>query len=248
MSVITGIKRLLKKDISIEKDSAEAYDLWATAYDNQPGNLMLDLDRIIFNTLFGHVTLEGRSVADIGCGTGRHWEKILGKKPSRLTGFDVSPGMLDKLKQKFPGAEAILITDDSLPTVPGGTYATIISTLTVAHIKDIETALLAWIRILKDDGEIIITDFHPQLLAGGGKRTFSYNDRRVSITNYIHPVDKIKSFFRENGFSVVAEEEKVINESVKDYYIKQHALDVYNKFKGYPVIYGLHLKRSNGIK
>jgi ubiquinone/menaquinone biosynthesis C-methylase UbiE len=248
MSVITGIKKLLKKDPAIEKNSAEAYDLWAAAYDNQPGNLMLDLDRIIFNTLFGHVNVENRSVADIGCGTGRHWEKIIDKFPARLTGFDVSQGMLDKLNQKFPAAETVLITDDTFSGIRDSAFDVIISTLTIAHIKELEPALKAWVRILKDQGEIIITDFHPQLLAGGGKRTFSYNDRRVCITNYIHPVDKIKSFFHQNGFAILAEEEKVINESVKHYYIKQNALHVYNKFKGYPVIYGLHLKRTNANK
>jgi len=32
---------------------------------------------------------------------------------------------------------------------------------------------------------------------------------------------------------------------MKHYYEKQNALAVYNKYKGFPVIYGIHLKRGD---
>ena len=248
MSVLTSIKNILKKENTIEKKSSEAYDLWATDYDHQPSNLMLDLDKIIFNRLIGSIDVKNRSVADIGCGTGRHWEKIISKEPARLTGFDVSNGMLDKLKEKFRGAEVLQIKDDVFPEIPDASFDILISTLTVAHIKKIEQAINAWCRNLKNTAEIILTDFHPQLLAHGGKRTFEHDHQHISITNFVHPVNKIKDLFYQNGFTVVAEEERMINETVKEYYTSQNALHVYDKFKGLPVIYGLHLKRRDGNK
>ncbi len=88
-----------------EKEVVEAYNLWADNYDAQPGNLMLDLDEFLFAKLLGKTDLKDKAVADIGCGTGRHWPKIFDCNPASLTGFDVSPGMLGKLKLKFPDAE-----------------------------------------------------------------------------------------------------------------------------------------------
>jgi ubiquinone/menaquinone biosynthesis C-methylase UbiE len=246
--LVSNIKRIFKKGHPVEKNSSEAYDMWSTAYDNQPGNLMLDLDELIFKSSFDAVDVKNKSVADIGCGTGRHWQKILSKNPKKLTGFDVSEGMLKKLKEKFVSAEVFQIKDDTLPNIPDASFDIVISTLTVAHIKDLEPALNAWCRILKNNAELIITDFHPQLLAHGGKRTFNHNSQQVSITNFVHPLNKIKDLFYQNGFTLVAEKEKIINEAVKKYYADQNALHVYEKFKDLPVIYGLHLKRTDGNK
>ncbi|HTE00449.1 MAG TPA: class I SAM-dependent methyltransferase [Mucilaginibacter sp.] len=247
--MIPAVKNYLKKRFFTkpvtEKNSSEAYDIWSANYDMQPGNLMLDLDETLFPKLLAQTSIQNKAVADIGCGTGRHWPKILQQQPLSLTGFDVSEGMLNKLKEKFPGANTYRITDDLFSTVANASFDTIISTLTVAHIENIETALQAWCRILKADCEIIITDFHPKLLAVGGKRTFKHNNEQLAVKNYVHSTDTIKDILLQNGFRVVAEHEISIDETMKHYYIQQNALPVYERFKGFPVIYGVHLIRGH---
>ena len=240
-------QHLLNRPLA-EKSSAEAYDLWSSSYDAQPGNLMLDLDEVLFSKLLNNTDLKNKAVADIGCGTGRHWNKIFEKKPLSLTGFDVSEGMLKKLKEKFAQANTYQITDDLFSDIPDSVYDVIVSTLTVAHIENIGKALNSWCRLLKPKSEIIITDFHPKMLAFGGKRTFSHNNRRVAVRNYVYHIHTIKNLLYENGFSVTAEEEFSIDETVKHYYEQQNALPVYEQYKGFPVIYGIHLKRGNDTK
>jgi ubiquinone/menaquinone biosynthesis C-methylase UbiE len=237
-------QRFFKRPVT-EKNSSEAYDLWSQDYDAQPGNLMLDLDEVLFPELVNKNVIRNKTVADIGCGTGRHWSKILKMHPLSLTGFDVSEGMLNKLKDKFPGAHTHKITDDLFSAVEDDSFDTIVSTLTVAHIENIEEALDAWCRILKAYGDVIITDFHPKLLAFGGKRTFKHNNVQLAVKNYVHSISAIKDILQQNGFKVVAEEEICIDETMKHYYTQQNALPVYEQFKGFPVIYGLHLKKSN---
>lgn len=236
-------KGLLKSHIP-EKEAGAAYDLWSVNYDNQPGNLMLDLDEKLFSRLLENTCLEGKKVADIGCGTGRHWGKILRQHPASLTGFDVSAGMLQCLTEKFPEAETYLINDDRLPNVPTDSFDIITSTLTVAHIEDLEQALLAWCRILKADGEILITDFHPDSLASGGKRTFKYGNGHIAVRNFVHTVQFIKEFMTGHQYVLLNEEQLMINESVRHYYEQQQAMHVYKKFEGMPIIYGLHFKRE----
>src|ERR1051325_379017 len=181
----------------------------------QPDNLMLDLDEVLFPKLLDQKIIYNKSVADIGCGTGRHWAKILQMQPAQLTGFDVSEGMLNKLKAKFPNANTYKITDDLLSNMQDAAFDTIISTLTVAHIENIEPALLAWCRILKPSADIIITDFHPQLLASGGKRTFKHYNERLAVKNYVHAVDTIKDLLHQNGFRLIRKEEINIDERVR---------------------------------
>jgi ubiquinone/menaquinone biosynthesis C-methylase UbiE len=227
-----------------DKDVVAAYDIWAENYDSQPGNLMLDLDEILFTKLLEGLSLENKTIADIGCGTGRHWGKIFRQNPSSLTGFDVSQGMLKKLNDKFPKAKTYVITDNHFEDIADNIYDVILSTLTVAHIKDIEDALQTWCRITKKHADIIITDFHPNALASGGKRTFRHGDKHIAVQNFVHTTDIIKQILLKNGFAVIAHQEIKVDESVKHYYEQQNALHVYKKFKGQPIIYGIHFKRG----
>jgi len=227
-----------------EREVVEAYDLWSADYDSQPGNLMLDLDEILFKQLLNGIGIKNKAVADIGCGTGRHWAKILKEQPESLTGFDVSTGMLRKLKEKFPAAHTYTIGDNNFSDIDDRTFDVILSTLTVAHIKNIEEALDAWGRILKFRGDIIITDFHPDALAFGGKRTFKHQKTQIAVKNFVHSLDTIKNIMQKNGFSEVYSYERKIDESVKHYYTEKNATPVYEKFRGFPVIYGIHFRRT----
>ena len=168
----------LKKHVSAylfstkETEPEAAYNLWAKSYDSQPDNLMLALDEELFSGLLNNIIVENKIVADIGCGTGRHWKKIIAKNPKKLIGFDVSGEMLKILQQKFPEAETHLLINNELDTLENNSCDIIFSTLTVAHIKNIRKAITEWNRVLKPGGDIIITDYHPSALAKGGKRTF----------------------------------------------------------------------------
>lgn len=229
-----------------EKEPGAAYDLWAAGYDNQPGNLMLDLDEAVFTDLLNGTTVKGKTVADIGCGTGRHWRKIFAQLPARLIGYDVSAGMLNKLKEKFPGAETFLLKDELLPELPDASCDIIISTLAVAHISSIGKALKEWNRVLRPGGELIITDYHPEALSKGGKRTFKYEGKTVAVKNYIHSIEKIQELAKQLGWKEIRFTERVIDDSVKGYYEKQNALVLFDSFINVPIIYGFHLKKADG--
>ncbi len=245
--MITTIKNYIKRHVFAhpvqERGVVEAYDIWAGNYDAQPGNLMLDLDELVFGRLLNNIDIKNKTVADIGCGTGRHWSIILSKEPAGLSGFDVSPGMLKKLEEKFPSASTHVITDNLFSGVDDQTYDIILSTLTVAHIENIEEALAVWCRITKKKGDIIITDFHPDALAFGGKRTFKHQNKHIAVQNFVHSTDTIKAIMLKNNFHVVAEEEMRVDETVKHYYQQQNALHVYERFKDFPIIYGIHFRR-----
>jgi ubiquinone/menaquinone biosynthesis C-methylase UbiE len=250
MNMLSALKGYLQNKISSppEKPVVEAYDAWSGTYDFQPGNLMLDLDEQLFTELVKNTDLQNKRVADIGCGTGRHWQKLYSLKPNLIIGFDVSEGMLNQLKRKFPAALTQHITDNLLTMAPNEFADCLISTLTIAHIKNIDEAIAAWSRITKKGGDLFITDFHPAILARGGKRSFKHQGKSISVTNYVHPLKKVKSIFSKHGFIIVKQEEKYVDEEVKHYYETQNALHVYERYKGMPVIYGLHLKKKHAAE
>lgn len=231
-----------------ETDPRIAYDLWAAHYDEQPGNLMLALEEEIFSSLVGRISLEEKRVIDIGCGTGRHWKEMLDQHPARLTGYDVSEGMLQQLRQRYPLAEAYQISRDThLPQLEDGSCDIIISTLAIAHIRYMEQALGEWNRVLKRGGKIIITDYHPAALAKGGDRTFRHKGRLVAIKNYVHPVEKIRGMAGHLNWEMITFIERVIDSRVRHFYEKQAALMVFERFQGVPIVYGMYLKKKDAL-
>ncbi|MEO8886927.1 MAG: class I SAM-dependent methyltransferase [Mucilaginibacter sp.] len=244
--MIATLKNMILKNVFPvrEKPSTEAYDLWCKDYDDQHGNLMMDMDEAILAELLQRVTVTNKQIADIGCGTGRHWPKLFRLQPAGLTGFDVSAGMLGRLHQKFPTAHIRKIRNNLFDDVETGSYDMILSTLAVAHIENIGEALQAWSRILKTRADIIITDFHPNALAFGGKTTFEHNNSQIAIQNFVHYISDIEETLAQNNFHVVNKIERDVDESVKHYYTAKNALHVYEKFKGSHMIYGIHLRRG----
>ncbi len=250
MSVLSKFRRQLSSHLFPlrETEVDMAYNMWSSDYDTQPDNLMLAFDEATFAELIAKVDFQSKTIADIGCGTGRHWEKMYAKHPERLIGYDVSDGMLQVLTKKFPNSESYLLKSNVLETLENKGCDIIISTLAIAHIKDIEGAFAEWNRILRKDGHIIITDYHPEALLKGGNRTFTHNGKLIAVKNYIHSIEKIRDISNKLGFKFEVFGEKVIDESVKHYYEKQNAVNVYERFKGTPIIYGAHLTRTDAAE
>jgi len=249
MGLFTKLKHRLSRhgDVKPDTDPVTAYNLWSESYDAQPGNLMLDLDEQMLSDLLTDVSLKDKTVVDIGCGTGRHWNRILSQKPSALIGYDVSVGMLNKLKAKFPAAKTYLALDNSLTELENESCDIIISTLTIAHIEHLKDAFLEWHRVLKKGGRIIFTDYHPEALIKGGNRTFAYKGRIVAVKNYTHNIDELLDIMITMNFESVSFTEKKIDASMKHYYEEKKALHVYDNFVNVPIIYGMHLKKKNGL-
>lgn len=248
MEIISKIKRIFQR----QKDwsAREAYKIWSETYDSEQDNLILFYDNIILKEFFSKINFKEKTILDYGCGTGRNWKEIFNHNPGKIIGCDISPEMLSKVKIKFPNAETHLLQNEKLTFLADKSCDIIISTLVIAHIKNLNNLFREWDRVIRDKSEIIITDLHPQILENGGSRSFhvvtnsgSYNDKTVTIKNFIHKINKIEKLLHQSGFRTSDLIEKKIDEDVKLFYEKKNAIGVYERFKGLPFIYGLYLTR-----
>jgi len=243
MILLDKIKTKIK-NLLYTKHPVAAYNLLAATYDKQKGNLLMELDEQLLDKMLSRADLKGKSVVDLGCGTGRHWNKLFDHGVQKVIGVDSSKKMLEVLLGKFPTAETHLAIGSKMKEVKDLSADTIVSNLTIGYIKDIETAFREWHRILKKGGEIIITEYHPAVLQMGGGRTFKHNNKTIAVVNFVHTLGKVRALaaqmnWKETGFS-----EKSIDESLRDYYADQNALTTYEKFKGTKLIYGLHFTKA----
>jgi ubiquinone/menaquinone biosynthesis C-methylase UbiE len=232
-----------KRTSEIIRTPKEGYKIWSESYDDEKDNLMLTYDEIILKTLLSKIDLSGKTILDYGCGTGRNWFELLKHDPDRIIGCDISSEMIDRLKRKYSFAESFLIKNDKLNFLSNKECDIIISTLVISHVYDIENLFIEWDRVLKDSGDIIISDFHPDLFAKGGTRTFKQAGKSYKIQNYIHHLREIEELLCRYGFTKITLIEKMIDEEVKGFYIKKNAEHIYSRFMGIPFIYGIYLKR-----
>jgi ubiquinone/menaquinone biosynthesis C-methylase UbiE len=223
---------------------AEAYDRWSDSYDDQPDNVVLTLESLLFSELLARVAIEGKVVIDIGCGTGRHWKQILSRNPAEIAGVDASRRMLDRLKTRYPAARIWCGEGDCRTEFADASGDVIISTLALAHMRDASRAFREWSRVLRPGGAVLITDFHPDAIRAGMKRTFLDRGKAIEIEHHATELETLSEIAGRSGLSHVSTLERVIDESVRPLYERAHYLDAYEKNKGLPLVFGMHFLKS----
>ena len=108
-------------------------------------------------------TAENCRILDLGCGTGLELQEYYKLNPSaKVTGIDLSEGMLSELKRKFVGKDITLILG-SYFDVPLGekTFDAAVSVESLHHFtKEEKVALYKKLHAaLKDNGYFILTDY-----------------------------------------------------------------------------------------
>jgi tRNA (cmo5U34)-methyltransferase len=102
-------------------------------------------------------------ILDLGCGTGLELAYFFERNPdARVTGIDLSGGMLDALRRKFPDKQLELI-QGSYFDIPFGNacFDAAVSVESLHHFpKEKKTGLYCRLReSLKDGGYFILTDY-----------------------------------------------------------------------------------------
>ena len=163
-NIADGIQNIKsEKKIIKELNTASGYDRWAPVYEKD-GNPMVNLDEMVFSGEFTF-NVKGKSIIDLGCGTGRHSIK-LAEKGASVTALDISSGMLKEALEK-PGSEKVnFICHDlsrKLP-VPDESFDFVISSLVLEHIEDLYHFFKETKRVCKKNGKIFITAMHPSMM------------------------------------------------------------------------------------
>ena len=108
-------------------------------------------------------TTENCHILDLGCGTGLELEEYYPLNPSaKITGVDLSQGMLSALKKKFADKDITLVCS-SYFNVPFGvcTFDSAVSVESLHHFtKEEKVPLYTKLhRALKDGGYFVLTDY-----------------------------------------------------------------------------------------
>jgi SAM-dependent methyltransferase len=192
------------------------YDRLAEAYteSNQDGIYNAYYERPAMLALAGDVT--GRRILDAGCGSGPLLAELR-ERGAEVSGFDLSPGMLDLARRRVPEAD-LRVADLAAPLpYADAEFDDVIISLVLHHLEDWAPPLAELRRILKPGGRLLISVDHPfavhMIHRAEGRRTdyfetynwteeWDHGGEPVLMSFWNRPLHAMTGAFTAAGFTV----------------------------------------------
>lgn len=142
----------------IVKAYEELADQYNAKIDYKPHNAYYDRPNML--KLIGEV--KDKSILDAACGPGKYAELLISKGAS-VTGFDISPRMIELAKERNKEEGVFFVHDLASPCekLNDNGYDIIVCALAMHYIEDWSVTIKEFNRVLKDDGQLIISIEHP---------------------------------------------------------------------------------------
>jgi malonyl-CoA O-methyltransferase len=229
-------------DVVRNLPTREAYDLWAEVYDRD-GNPLIALEERHIDALIGETA--GLTVADVGCGTGRHAIR-LAAQGAHVTGLDFSPGMLAVAREK-PGAERVRLLEHDVTTplpFEDGAIDRVLCCLVLEHVADLAALCRELARVCAPPprGAVVISAMHPAMMERGVQARFHdpRTGERTQPASRPHAISDYVRAAREAGLAVERLDEHAVDDSLAAAYPRGA------RYLGWPMLLLMKLSRSGG--
>jgi ubiquinone/menaquinone biosynthesis C-methylase UbiE len=184
-----------------------SYDRVARRYADEIGPELAakPVDRALY-ALFAELVGEGAKVGDVGCGPG-HVTAYLAKLGLHPVGVDISPGMVDVARERYPWLEFAVGTFAQLPA-EDRSWTGAVAPYSVIHVEPADRPA-AWrelARVLRPGGYLMVA-FHieaPDQPVGSVERVRDWFGYDVDLRfHYLDPAE-VTVELRDAGFDLVA--------------------------------------------
>lgn len=216
----------------------EAYRLWAPSYDRE--NALTALEARVVAEVSPRTT--GRSLLDAGCGTGRRMARAPGA-PRRAVGIDLVPEML-RAAATDPGGALRTAADVRALPFPAATFDLLWLRLVAGHLPALEDAYRELGRVASGGAALVVSDFHPEAVAAGHRRTFRDEAGRIrAVEHHVHTVGDHERVARGTGWTIDRLVEAPAGEAERAYYARAGRLEQLERERALPLILVVCLRR-----
>ncbi|WP_446666641.1 class I SAM-dependent methyltransferase [Flexivirga sp. B27] len=193
------------------------YDAFAESYarQNETGLLHKYYERPAMLDLAGDV--RGRHILDAGCGSGATSE-ALQERGAVMTGFDLSPVMVDIARRRL-GADADLHVADLGAPLPfaDNAFDDVVASLSLHYLQDWAPPLAELRRVLKPGGRLLLSVPHPTVYLVNYmddpernnyfavtqySETFEFDGQEGTLTYWHRPLHAMTDAFTEAGYAI----------------------------------------------
>jgi len=207
-------RRVNDVESSTELSPLEGYAAWASCYDDD-GNPLIPLEGDAVRELVG--PLNGRTVLDLGCGTGRHTLSVA-EAGARVAAVDQCVAMMSGARRKlagFPVLWARLALPARLP-FRSGTFDLIVMGLVAEHLHDLSSVSRESARVVRPGGRLVLSALHPDRTAVGQRARFI--DPETGLRRPIATVHRTKEEYRAaiepEGWKLAEERDLIVQETL----------------------------------
>jgi SAM-dependent methyltransferase len=190
-------------------DARTGYGAWAPTYE---GTVEDAMDVELLDALT-ELDVDGATVADLGCGTGRTGAWLRAHGAGVVDGVDVTPEMLDQARAR--GVFRALVEADVADTgLPGATYDVVTTSLVDEHLASLRPLYAEAARLLRPGGTYAIVGFHPHFIMAAGMPTHFHGDdgEPVAIVTHVHQLSDQVAAAHAAGFRLVELRERLVDD------------------------------------
>ena len=200
---------------SVSKSAAPVadYDGFAAAYSASNENNLFNAwyARPEMTRLAGDVA--GLDVLDAGCGSGPLMEALRAKH-AVVSGFDLSPAMVDLARQRLGDDADVRVADLGAPLhYPDDAFDLVVASLSLHYVKDWASALAELRRVLKPGGRLVVSVIHPAVYAivypeadyfalTQYSEDYDFGEGTVWMTYWHRPLQDVINSFINAGFGI----------------------------------------------
>ena len=191
-----------------------AYEALADSYnrliEHKPHNAYYDRP----NTLALIPDVQGKSILDAACGPGKYAEILLARGAT-VTGFDISPRMIELAKERNRGNGTFFVHDlgQPLDMLDDTSFDVVLCALAMHYVEDWGPTIREFHRVLKPEGLLVLSIDHP-FFEYNFFRSSRYFDTEavqctwkgfgqpVEVHSYRRPLHACIAPLTENGFYI----------------------------------------------
>lgn len=212
-----------------------AYEHWAPHYSAEPHNPLMSAEQEAM--LAAMPGLQGRSVLDLACGTGRYSALAEEAGASTVIAADFSPAMLARVNQPWRVRADLM----NLPFADG-TFDVVVSGLALSHAASLDRCMHEIARVLRRDGVLLYSDFHAAASTAGLTRSFrdSSNQRHV-VPDCSLEVAAHRAALEQAGLELEFLQELRVGHEVCDAFAG--GAEFYRRWRGIPLVLVVRARR-----
>jgi SAM-dependent methyltransferase len=191
-------------------DVRSGYGEWVSSYERTVEDAM---DIALLDVLTTPPWQTRRSVADLGCGTGRTGDWLRRHGVGEIDGVDLTPEMLAVARSR--GIYRNLIEADVASTgLAAAAYDLITVCLVDEHLADLRPLYHEAFRLAAADAFLVLVAFHPHFIMASGMPTHYTNDagEHVAIETHVHLLSDHVSAALGAGWTLIEMKEQLIDD------------------------------------
>jgi ubiquinone/menaquinone biosynthesis C-methylase UbiE len=231
--------RLLAERTRLTVD--QAYALWSETYDSVANPLLTLEERYLWPIL---PSLAGKTVLDLGCGTGRLLNRLSSSGPGRYLGVDLSAAMLARAAKKLriPGH---LLRADCIELPLRSHCADVLFCSFLLGYVNLADLAAEIARVSKVDTDLYLSEFHPDSRSLDWKRSFRSGDQVIELPANYCSLPDVEHTFSLHGFDLVQMVEPGFGEPEREIFGAHGKSHVFESSRGTRAIFICHLRRRS---